>query len=111
LIRPKESERFDYEEKMAVIIGQGRPPHFARDGVAHVAGYACYNDGSIRDWQRHTSQIRARQEFCRHRRDSGRGWSRRTKSLTQQADDCDPPQRRRSNRAAPISDSYSMSLP
>ncbi|HNB46620.1 MAG TPA: fumarylacetoacetate hydrolase family protein, partial [Burkholderiaceae bacterium] len=22
----------------------------------HIAGYACYNDGSIRDWQKHTSQ-------------------------------------------------------
>ena len=26
---------------------------------SHVAGYACYNDGSIRDWQRHTSQFLA----------------------------------------------------
>jgi len=56
MLLPKESERFDYEGELAVIIGkEGRriPKERALD---YVAGYSCYNDGSIRDWQRHTSQ-------------------------------------------------------
>ncbi len=57
LIRPKVSGDFDYEGELAVIIGaEGRHIREA-DALAHVAGYACYNDGSVRDWQRHTSQF------------------------------------------------------
>ncbi len=57
LTRPKVSHDFDYEGELAVIIGvEGR--HISEAGaLAHIAGYACYNDGSIRDWQRHTSQF------------------------------------------------------
>lgn len=56
LIRPKASERLDYEGELAVIIGTaGRHITRAR-ALAHVAGYACYNEGSVRDWQLHTSQ-------------------------------------------------------
>jgi len=63
LIRPLESERFDYEGEMAVVIGTGgrRIPREA--AFSHVAGYACYNDGSIRDWQRHTSQFAPGKNF------------------------------------------------
>jgi 2-keto-4-pentenoate hydratase/2-oxohepta-3-ene-1,7-dioic acid hydratase in catechol pathway len=32
--------------------------------MAHVAGYACYNEGSVRDWQRHTSQFLAGKTFA-----------------------------------------------
>ncbi len=55
MLKPSCSERFDYEAELAVIIGKcGRniPEETALD---FVAGYACYNDGSVRDWQRHTS--------------------------------------------------------
>ena len=57
MIRPKVSHDFDYEGELAVIIGTpGR--HIAEaDALSHIAGYACYNDGSVRDWQRHTSQF------------------------------------------------------
>jgi 2-keto-4-pentenoate hydratase/2-oxohepta-3-ene-1,7-dioic acid hydratase in catechol pathway len=57
MIKPAVSDEFDYEGELAVIIGiEGR--HItAENALAHVAGYACYNDGSIRDWQRHTSQF------------------------------------------------------
>jgi 2-keto-4-pentenoate hydratase/2-oxohepta-3-ene-1,7-dioic acid hydratase in catechol pathway len=57
LIRPTVSSDFDYEGELAVVIGTpGR--HIAEaDALSHVAGYACYNDGSVRDWQRHTSQF------------------------------------------------------
>src|SRR5262245_9370020 len=56
MLCPRESTNFDYEGEIAVIIGRaGRriPQAHAYD---HVAGYACYNDGSVRDWQRHTVQ-------------------------------------------------------
>jgi 2-keto-4-pentenoate hydratase/2-oxohepta-3-ene-1,7-dioic acid hydratase in catechol pathway len=63
IIRPRVSEQFDYEGELAVVIGRpGR--HIGRaDALAHVAGYACYNEGSIRDWQRHTSQFLAGKTF------------------------------------------------
>lgn len=64
LVKPKVSDDFDYEGELAVIIGAaGRhiPPARA---LQHVAGYACYNEGSIRDWQRHTSQFLAGKSFA-----------------------------------------------
>lgn len=57
IILPKVSERLDYEGELAVIIGK-RARHVSEaDAFSIVAGYACYNDGSIRDWQRHTIQF------------------------------------------------------
>src|SRR5690606_22731808 len=53
LMRPKSSARFDYEGELAVIIGRGGR-HIGRDQVMdHVAGFSVFNDGSVRDWQRH----------------------------------------------------------
>ena len=63
MIRPLESERFDYEGELAVIIGKGGRRIPREKALAHVAGYACYNDGSIRDWQRHTSQFAPGKNF------------------------------------------------
>ena len=57
MLRPPESKMYDFEGELAVIIGQGGRRIAAKDAFDHVAGYACYNDGSIRDWQRHTSQF------------------------------------------------------
>jgi 2-keto-4-pentenoate hydratase/2-oxohepta-3-ene-1,7-dioic acid hydratase in catechol pathway len=64
MIRPLESERFDYEGEMAVIIGKGGRRISRETAMSHVAGYACYNDGSIRDWQRHTSQFTPGKNFA-----------------------------------------------
>jgi len=64
MIRPLESERFDYEGEMAVIIGKGGRRISKEDALSHIAGYACYNDGSIRDWQRHTSQFTPGKNFA-----------------------------------------------
>jgi 2-keto-4-pentenoate hydratase/2-oxohepta-3-ene-1,7-dioic acid hydratase in catechol pathway len=63
MIRPKNSEKYDYEGEVAVIIGKkGR--HISKaDALKHVAGYSCYNDGSIRDWQRHTTQFTPGKNF------------------------------------------------
>jgi 2-keto-4-pentenoate hydratase/2-oxohepta-3-ene-1,7-dioic acid hydratase in catechol pathway len=56
LIRPRASERFDYEGELAVVVGR-RARHVSRDrALQHVLGYACFNDGSIRDYQRHSQQ-------------------------------------------------------
>jgi 2-keto-4-pentenoate hydratase/2-oxohepta-3-ene-1,7-dioic acid hydratase in catechol pathway len=63
MIRPLESERFDYEGEMAVIIGKAGRRISRETALRHVAGYACYNDGSIRDWQRHTSQFAPGKNF------------------------------------------------
>ncbi|MDR3539260.1 MAG: fumarylacetoacetate hydrolase family protein [Acetobacteraceae bacterium] len=63
LVRPNASETFDYEGELAVIIGR-RCRHVKKDAVANViAGYACYNDGSIREWQRHSTQFTPGKNF------------------------------------------------
>ena len=57
LIRPKASETYDYEGELAVIIGQ-RCRHVPKEHAYDVvAGYACYNEGSVREWQRHSAQF------------------------------------------------------
>jgi len=56
MIKPKISDRLDYEGEMAVIIGKAGRAIPKDQALSHVAGYSCYNDGSVRDWQRHTSQ-------------------------------------------------------
>ena len=63
LIRPSVTEQFDYEGEMAVIIGRGGRNINESDAIAHVAGYACYNEGSVRDYQRHTSQFTPGKNF------------------------------------------------
>lgn len=65
LIRPPESTQFDYEAEIAVIIGEGGRRIAQADAWKHIAGYSCYNDGSIRDWQRHTSQWTPGKNFSR----------------------------------------------
>lgn len=63
LIAPRTSSHFDFEGELAVIIGKaGR--RISTDGaMAHIAGYTCFNDGSIRDFQRHTTQYWAGKNF------------------------------------------------
>ena len=63
--RPPESERFDYEGELAVIIGLAGRRIPRERALEHVAGYACYNDGSIRDWQRHSVQYTPGKNFER----------------------------------------------
>ena len=62
--RPPESEQFDYEGEIAVVIGKAGRHIPASRALDHVAGYACYNEGSVRDWQRHTSQFLAGKTFA-----------------------------------------------
>jgi 2-keto-4-pentenoate hydratase/2-oxohepta-3-ene-1,7-dioic acid hydratase in catechol pathway len=63
IVRPKVSERVDYEGELAVVIGKAGRAIPRERAMDHVAGYACFNDVSIRDWQRHTSQFAAGKNF------------------------------------------------
>lgn len=63
LIAPRDSEKFDYEGELAVVIGK-RARHVSRDeALDYVAGYSCFNDGSVRDFQRHSSQFTPGKNF------------------------------------------------
>ncbi|MGB6086098.1 fumarylacetoacetate hydrolase family protein [Parvibaculum sp.] len=55
--RPRVSEQLDFEAELAAIIGRRVPRHVAKaDALSYVAGYACFNDVSVRDYQRRTPQ-------------------------------------------------------
>lgn len=56
MLRPPEATQFDFEGEVAVVIGRGGRRIAPERAWEHVAGYACYNDGSLRDWQFHTTQ-------------------------------------------------------
>lgn len=56
MIRPRVSTEFDYEGELALVIGKAGRAIAPERAYEHIAGYACYNDGSVRDWQRHTHQ-------------------------------------------------------
>jgi 2-keto-4-pentenoate hydratase/2-oxohepta-3-ene-1,7-dioic acid hydratase in catechol pathway len=65
IIRPEASEALDYEAELAVIIGR-RARHLREEDCAEViAGYTCFNDGSVRDYQRHTLQWTIGKNFDR----------------------------------------------
>lgn len=51
VIKPNLTEEFDYEGELAVIIGKAGENINRSDALSHVAGYSCYMDGSVRDWQ------------------------------------------------------------
>ena len=54
---PKVSSKFDYEAELAVVIGRRVPRHTPRaDALAYVFGYCCFNDMSVRDYQKRTPQ-------------------------------------------------------
>ena len=57
------SERLDYEGELAVVIGRGGRAIDKATAMDHVAGYSCYNDASVRDWQGHTSQFTPGKNF------------------------------------------------
>ena len=64
IVKPIVSDRLDYEGELAVIIGT-RARHVPESAAYDViAGYSCFNDGSVRDWQRHTNQITNGKNFA-----------------------------------------------
>jgi len=63
ILRPRVSTDLDYEGELAIIIGTPGRYITQAAAMAHIAGYACYNDGSIRDFQRHTHQFTPGKNF------------------------------------------------
>ena len=51
LLKPACSNQFDFECELAVIIGKAGRAIREENALAHIAGYSCYMDGSVRDWQ------------------------------------------------------------
>ena len=56
IVRPKASTQLDYEAELAVIIGKKARHLTAENALDCIAGYSCFNDGSIRNYQRKSSQ-------------------------------------------------------
>jgi 2-keto-4-pentenoate hydratase/2-oxohepta-3-ene-1,7-dioic acid hydratase in catechol pathway len=63
IVRPRVSTDLDFEGELAVIIGKAGRYISRADAMDYVAGYSCYNDGSIRDFQRHTHQFTPGKNF------------------------------------------------
>lgn len=63
MIKPLESDNFDFEGELAVIIGKKGRRIAEKDALSHIAGYSIYNDGSVRDFQRHTTQFTPGKNF------------------------------------------------
>lgn len=57
IVKPRESAMLDWEGELAVVIGKSGRRIPRQKAMSHVAGYSIYNDVSVRDWQRHTSQF------------------------------------------------------
>ncbi len=63
VLRPPESEQFDYEAELAVVIGRGGRRISEAQAMQHVAGYSCMAENSVRDWQRHSAQATPGKNF------------------------------------------------
>jgi 2-keto-4-pentenoate hydratase/2-oxohepta-3-ene-1,7-dioic acid hydratase in catechol pathway len=63
IVRPRVSSQLDYEGELAVIIGRGGRYIPESRALGYIAGYACYNDVTVRDWQRHTQQFTPGKNF------------------------------------------------
>ncbi len=63
IIRPRVSQHLDFEGELAIIIGKPGRYISRADAWSHIAGYSCYNEGSIRDFQRHTHQFTPGKNF------------------------------------------------
>lgn len=56
IVRPRVSDKLDYEAELMVVIGTGGRHIPKAAALEHVAGYSCFNDGSVRDYQRKSTQ-------------------------------------------------------
>jgi len=62
---PRVSKYLDYEGELAIVVGRRMRYVPAERALDFVAGYSCYNDGSVRDYQMHTSQATNGKSFPR----------------------------------------------
>lgn len=65
IVRPPCSIQLDYEAELAVVVGRTARHVSQADALDIVAGYSCFNDGSIRDYQRKTGQWTIGKNFDR----------------------------------------------
>ena len=63
--RPLLSTSFDYEGELAIVIGRSTRYAERADALGTIAGYSCLMDGTLRDYQRHTSQFTPGKNFER----------------------------------------------
>jgi 2-keto-4-pentenoate hydratase/2-oxohepta-3-ene-1,7-dioic acid hydratase in catechol pathway len=63
MIRPTASQKYDFEGELAVIIGREARHVASEDALDYVAGYSCFNDGTLRDFQDHGSQFTPGKNF------------------------------------------------
>ena len=65
IVRPAASDKLDYEAELAIVIGRRASRVSAERALDHVAGYSCFNDGSLRDYQRKSTQWTMGKNFDR----------------------------------------------
>ena len=54
IVRPRESEQLDYEGEIVIVLGKGGRRIPQLQAMEHVFGYTCANEGTVRDWLRHS---------------------------------------------------------
>jgi 2-keto-4-pentenoate hydratase/2-oxohepta-3-ene-1,7-dioic acid hydratase in catechol pathway len=64
MVRPLESNTLDFEGEIALVIGKRGRRIKRADALDHVAGFGIYNDGSVREYQRQTSQFTPGKNFA-----------------------------------------------
>ncbi len=64
MLRPSESNSLDFEGEIALVIGKPGRRIAPADWLDHICGFSCYNDGSVREYQRHTSQFTPGKNFA-----------------------------------------------
>ena len=63
LIRPKASEQLDYEAEMVAVVGRTVKNLTMENALDCIVGYSVFNEGSVREFQRHTTQWTMRKNF------------------------------------------------
>lgn len=63
ILRPAESQQLDYEGELAIVIGRAGRRISREQAPQHIAGFSCFNDATLRDWQRHNIQFTPGKNF------------------------------------------------
>jgi 2-keto-4-pentenoate hydratase/2-oxohepta-3-ene-1,7-dioic acid hydratase in catechol pathway len=63
IVQPRQNEQLDFEGELAVVIGTSARHVDVERATEHVAGYTCFNEASVRDFQKHSSQFTAGKNF------------------------------------------------
>jgi 2-keto-4-pentenoate hydratase/2-oxohepta-3-ene-1,7-dioic acid hydratase in catechol pathway len=62
-VRPRASHQFDYEAELAFVIAKHARHVREADAFSYVAGYSCFAENSVRDWQTHSRQATPGKNF------------------------------------------------